>query len=178
MCSPLYFITAQGSCHQFYRFYFYKTKSKSERKKYNGSLSQKFTEREFTYKDNKTFICNDGTLVDQSLVDDLEADCGPDGEDEPMLLSILFNRKSYSCPNKYELPCRQHHSNCYSLQDICMYELNRFNHITPCRNGRHLQKCKSAACNMRFKCKLDIVFHGIMCVMGDGIAQMGKMKFV
>ena len=101
------------------------------------------------------FICNDGTILDFSLIDDLEADCGPEGEDEPMLLSILVNSTSYSCTKKYEFPCRQDHSKCYSLHDICMYEINRFLHMTPCRNGAHLQSCKGAVCSMRFKCKLD-----------------------
>ena len=154
LCSPLYFITVEGSCHQFDRISSTELKSKSKIKNRNGLSLRKFTENKFMSKDDKKFICNDGTILDQSLVDDLEADCGPDGEDESLLLSILVNRTSYSCAKKYELPCRQDHSKCYNLQDICMYELNRFHHITPCRNGGHLQKCKRTVCNMRFKCKM------------------------
>ena len=51
-------------------------------------------------KKNSIYVCHDGTIVDQSLVDDLEADCGPIGEDEPILLSILFEKRSYSCTKK------------------------------------------------------------------------------
>ena len=139
-CSPLYFITVQGFCHQFDKLSFYEMKTIVETKMNNDSSSKNIVE--IKYNDN--FICNDGTILDLSLIDDLEADCGPDGEDEPMLLSILLNNTSYSCMQKYELPCRQHHSKCYSLKDICTYELNRFHHITPCRNGGHLQNCKES----------------------------------
>ena len=154
LCSPLYYITVQGSCHQVNRLSFYLKNSKPESGKNNSLSLKKFTENEFLFQDNNNFICNDGTILDLSLVDDLEADCGPEGEDEPILLSILVNRTSYSCTKKYELPCRQDHSKCYSLQDICTYKLNRFHHITPCRNGEHIQNCTSAVCNMRFKCEL------------------------
>ena len=120
----------------------------------NGSSLKTVAGFKDTHMDNDTFICNNGKILDLSFVDDLEADCGPHGEDEPNLLSILVNSTSYSCIQRYELPCRQHHSKCYSLKDICTYKLNRFHHIAPCRNGGHLQNCKRAVCNMRFKCEL------------------------
>ena len=154
VCSPLYFITAEGFCNQFDGTSLVEIQSKSASKNRNGLSLHKFTESKFItiYKNN--FVCNDGTTLDQSLINDLVADCGPDGKDESMLQSILVNRTSYSCTYKYEIPCRQDHSRCFNLHDVCMFEINRFYHITPCRNGGHLQNCKSTVCNMRFKCKL------------------------
>ena len=177
LCSPLYFITVQGSCHQFNKISFHEMKSKSESKNRNGLSSKQFTEDLFRSKSNKNFICNDGTILDEYLVDDLEADCGPDGEDEPMLWSILVKRISYLCTKKYELPCRQDPSKCYNLQDVCMYKLNRYHHITPCRNGAHPQNCKGAVCNMRFQCEVGYCISWNYVCNGRWDCPNGKMKF-
>ena len=55
LCSPLYFITVQGSCHQFDRIFFNKIMSNLESKRNSGLSSKKLTENKFMFGNNKQF---------------------------------------------------------------------------------------------------------------------------
>ena len=101
---------------------------------------------------SRTFICNNGLEIDQGLVNDLVADCGPEGEDEPHLKLILIGKKIFNCKQPDQVPCSEGHSNCYNISKICTFELNKYVHILPCRTGGHLQNCKTFECNKIFKC--------------------------
>ena len=78
---------------------------------------------------------------------------GPEGEDEPILLSLLSTNAYVKCKYPGEIPCREGHSKCYNLTDICIYRLNNNNHNIPCRTGDHLQNCKNFECDTTFKCE-------------------------
>ena len=98
------------------------------------------------------FSCNNGQVISKSLVDDIIPDCGPNAEDEPVLKLLLTKRIYHSCRLQEERPCMIGHKKCFNITDICIYRLNIYHHITPCRNGAHLQSCSKFECNMMFKC--------------------------
>lgn len=101
---------------------------------------------------NNTLDCKDGNFISQELKDDFVIDCGHIPEDEPEMLTLLEYGGNSTCPNNGQLQCRKGHSRCYNISDICVYRLNEFQVITPCRTGEHIQSCKMFECNMKFKC--------------------------
>ena len=48
------------------------------------------------------FLCNDGKTID----------CGPKGEDEPILMSLLKTENISSCAKPNMIPCKEGHSKC------------------------------------------------------------------
>ncbi len=98
------------------------------------------------------FFCNDGKKLNWKLQNDLVADCGPDAEDENELILHHKDLTKFSCQQKNQLPCREGHSRCYDFADICVYRLNEFCTLTPCRTGEHVQRCTKFQCDMKFKC--------------------------
>ena len=100
-----------------------------------------------------TFICHDGKSIHESLLDDLIFDCGPEGEDELNLISLLKHEIYVSCTEPDMIPCKEGHSKCYFLKDVCTYKLNKYNNLLPCRDGGHLHDCRNFECNLMFKCK-------------------------
>ena len=98
------------------------------------------------------FKCANNVIIHKCLVNDLIADCGPEAEDEPLLKSLLLNNSHESLCKSNELPCRDGHFKCYNFSNICVFALNHFHHLTPCRNGANLENCKVFQCNMMYKC--------------------------
>ena len=97
------------------------------------------------------FICSSGYFIDIMLVDDLVPDC-EGGDDEEKLFNLLRSGKIYTCPKPDQIPCRKGHSRCFNVNDICIYKLNKYKHIVPCRTGEHMEECKTFECNKKFKC--------------------------
>ena len=80
-------------------------------------------------------------------------DCGPDGEDEPLLKLIQLNSTFQNYCKPSEIPCKDGHIKCYEILDICILKLDRFNQLIPCRNGANLESCEPFQCNSMFKCQ-------------------------
>ena len=99
----------------------------------------------------KLFTCNNGDLINILMVDDLVPDC-TGAEDEGKLKNLLRTGKMYKCPKPDQIPCREGHSRCFNVDDICVYRLNKYKHIVPCRTGEHMEECKTFECNKKFKC--------------------------
>ncbi len=57
------------------------------------------------------------------------------------------------CVEKYQVPCREGHTRCYNVSEICKYNLNEFGHLVPCRTGEHLGNCSMLECGVMFKCQ-------------------------
>ncbi len=150
ICSPLYFLTIENTC-----------------KKYITVSSKPAV---YT---TQVFACKRGIKIDQTLVDDLAADCGPEAEDETLLVLFLKHHKYFSCLKPSEVPCREGHSRCYNLTDICFYSLNLLNYLMPCRNGEHLQNCREFECNLSFKCSMSYLLCPLVLCMWQ---QMGLSK--
>ncbi len=85
-------------------------------------------------------------------MDDLVPDCGSQGEDELVLMSMLQQGTRAPCLEPGQLPCVEGHSKCYYFHQICEYQLNKQNKLYPCRNRGHLVNCKHFECNNNFKC--------------------------
>ncbi len=77
----------------------------------------------------------------------------PDADHELLLKSFFQSqeRRKYRCyPDM--LWCLDNSSNCFNVSDICVYSLDVFGHLLPCRTGSHLQVCENFTCNNRYKC--------------------------
>ncbi len=129
-CGYLYYQAVDGSCHHY-------------------CLQSNSTD----LANQGLFWCNrsDITIV-HSLMDDLVPDCGSQGEDELVLMSMLQQGTRAPCLEPGQLPCLEGHPKCYYFYQICKYQLDKQNKLYPCRNGGHLVNCKSFECNNNFKC--------------------------
>ena len=135
ICSAFYYKDRNGICKMFIAF-------------------ESFTyvnDTQIQY-DSHQFACNDGRLISKMLVNDLVVDCGPELEDELLLKSILGKDNMYSCIETHLLPCREGHSRCFSMSEICLFKMDEFKVLIPCRTGEHLHNCANFECNMKFKC--------------------------
>ena len=89
-------------------------------------------------------ICN--TYLPTILLNDLVQDCNGTAEDE------FHFTKVAACSSKYQIPCREGHSQCFNISEICTYRLNYLGYLLPCRTGEHLENCLEFECSKMFKC--------------------------
>ena len=139
-CSPLYFKSYNGKCLR-YTFQIFKKHDP--------------TEVLLKYKCNKS-----SESLKTTLQSDLVPDCHHKSEDE----TILRNQTTSFCKVPDELPCQGGHSKCYNFNNICIYRLDEFNHLSLCRTGSHIEECKTFQCNQMFKCPKYYCIHwGYVC---------------
>ncbi len=98
------------------------------------------------------FTCFSGKIISHSLTNDLIPDCGPSAEDEELLNLILSGTEYFKCKMKSHLPCKEGHPKCYNKSQSCIYRLDDLGHLSTCRNGKHLESCKSFQCKFMYKC--------------------------
>ncbi len=104
-------------------------------------------------RENNTFQCvKSGIQIKSAQVDDLVSDCGPAAEDEERLKALLTKGIKVTCSNPGEIPCMPGHSKCFQLADVCVYSLDIYKNISPCRTGTHLAECTHYECHMKHKC--------------------------
>ncbi len=101
---------------------------------------------------SEKFECLNRQWIFEEFVNDLVADCLPSGQDEPLLKFVTENKAFDFCEHKYQIPCRDGHSMCFNVSDICKYSLDKHGHLLSCRTGEHLQKCRLFECGILFKC--------------------------
>ncbi len=130
-CSPLFYNTHDGRCEMLTD---------------NDAMKQKM--------ETHPLQCTTGTPIPRDLVNDLVVDCFPDGEDEPHLMSLVLDDDYFPCAEPGEIPCREGHTKCYNVSEICKYNLNSAGYLIPCRTGEHLQECKHFECITMFKCPM------------------------
>ena len=65
--------------------------------------------------------------------------------------SIYFTN-NLQCKEPDQLPCKTGSSKCFSFNNICIYRLDRYGTLIPCKIGSHLQECRDFECNLHFKC--------------------------
>ncbi len=132
-CSPLYFMDRNGICQSFENQY----------SQYYASLSsiQKF------------WHCRNNQTIALSHFNDIIPDC-KEAEDEPLLSVLLQSRgtRKFLCSLSGQLPCLEGHSHCFDISNICVYNLDAFGHLSPCRTGVHLTVCENFTCNNKYKC--------------------------
>ena len=130
-CSSLYFTGIDGKCYSF--------------------------DHEYIHAEDRSIItnkikCKNGNEIDTILVDDLVSDCGESADDEIILKHILVNHTYYPCYKEGEIPCKNGHNRCFDFSHVCVYRLNKYHHLVPCRTGGHLQECEKFECNLKYKC--------------------------
>ena len=91
---------------------------------------------------HKNITCGNLKVIDNIQMDDLIPGYGSDTEDDNIYLYKKTN----------EFPCGLGHNEFYNITDICIYKLNKYQHIIPCRNGAHIQNCEKFECNVMYKC--------------------------
>ena len=121
-------------------------------KSISGNCSP-YSQQEMFTVDRKIILvpCKNSEMIEENLVNDLVSDCGLSADDEPKYKALLLKEQFYQCP-LHHLPCRYGHSKCYSFHELCIFRLNKYLNITPCRTGSHLESCKNFECNVHFKC--------------------------
>ena len=130
-CSHWYLIWVHGKCQMLFMSY-----AQSKEKETKVILSH--------------ISCANATHVPQVLIDDLIPDCTPSNIDEVQLTQT--NLSSYSCFWNGLLQCVSGHDRCYNVSSVCVFMLNQYGHLTPCRTGEHLYNCQYYECNGKFKC--------------------------
>ena len=98
------------------------------------------------------FTCNNGLKIPPTKVNDLVSDCGPTEEDELQYIQLLKHGIYHKCKEPGQLPCILGHTKCYKINEICIYRLDQYGHLTPCRIGSHIEKCSNFSCSKHFKC--------------------------
>ncbi len=101
-----------------------------------------------------SFMCNSGKVINTKKVDDLVIDCSSYGDDEFKLQTLLTKTNFFTCQESHMVPCRDGHSQCFNVFEICILELDLFGHLKNCRTGEHLQQCSLFHCNSMFKCPI------------------------
>ncbi len=135
VCGLLYYKSIDGLCKQY--------------------LVVQTTEVSFS----KTKLWCDGDRIDANLWNDLVVDCANGSTaDETELKALLTTGTISLCVDPQQLPCRQGHSKCYNISDICYFKLEVNKCLWPCRNGGHLEKCHAFECNSKFK------YHTSYCI--------------
>ena len=136
ICSPFYYLSFDGTC-QLFQF----------RKNDNPVKIQ-------SEKQHKIFKCDNGFIISSSMVNDSIPDCGPNAGDEFYLQVSLHSAFTETCISlsESEIPCIKGHPKCFNISQICIYSLNEYGHLVPCRTGGHLENCEAFQCNMMYKC--------------------------
>ena len=127
MCSPLQFKSITSECKSF-------TMAAKTR-------PGKQTQKNMNSKENKR---DDNIAVDSDVENNVVAECHAVG--------FMLNQTKVPCHVPGMLSCGYGQTQCHSIFSICIYELNKFKNLVPCRSGSHLQSCDQFQCNMHFKC--------------------------
>ena len=144
-CNKLLYLSLTGVCSKFFSTSMHILNSRT-------FLGTNAVDILIPKQDRKEFKCKGGQYIHYDFVDDLVADCGPDGEDEPMLVKLLNTGYRENCTNPSQLSCFDGHYRCFKVSDICIFQLNKHKVLVPCRNGHHISKCKDFECDVMFKC--------------------------
>lgn len=94
---------------------------------------------------NKTLQCN-GLMYQFSRTNDVVIKCRNKEENTTKF------KDTGICTQNGKMYCDGENSICYNISDICVYKLNFFGYLIPCRTGGHIQNCKEVQCNIMFKC--------------------------
>ena len=168
-CGLLYYTKLSGACQKYSNATLIKThlrtyKSDPEETKvthqkllFVTTNQTKFMFDEVTFSQINDKIsnfvrCNNNRKVNNIFTDDLVPDCVTNAENESKLKSLLELENFHSCQMPYEIPCKEGQDKCYNITEVCIYRLNMYNHMIPCRNGAHVQNCAKFECNMMYKC--------------------------
>ncbi len=135
-CGPLHYTTIKSKCVMYL-------------------MNEIVQHSENDIKTRKQFLCGKNYTTNDLVIDwDFNRKQSNNWKlhEEGHLLMLLKGQKYY-CSHPMELPCKDGHSKCFNVSQICMFSLNNCDHLIPCRNGGHMEECKYFTCNKHFKCK-------------------------
>ncbi len=132
VCGLLFFTSSNGQC------LYYTSFAAEENKSFSGQTKVK--------------NCSSPEQIHSDLGDDLIIDCPNSAHEESTLINLLRDNTKSFCSRPSELPCKQWHSTCFGISQICSYSLNDYGYLKPCRNGGHLEDCTNFECVFHFKC--------------------------
>ena len=89
-------------------------------------------------------------------------------EDEEVAFSYTLLTSNTPCKEDQNLPCRAGHPRCFPIEKLCQYDLDVYNQLHPCRNGRHLEQCENIECSMKFLCP------GAYCLSAQRVCDGAK----
>ncbi len=123
----------------------------------NEGICKTFATKEITQKNDQksienTFKCSHLVSIPSVLVNDFIPDCGLYGEDEHAFKEVLGGKEYEQCLKPKQLPCVSGHPRCYDIVDICIFRLNQYNLLSPCRTGSHIESCSTFQCHSLYKC--------------------------
>ena len=136
-CQPLLYLSKSGRCSMY--------------------TSQKFTlyqtDNKGTFKKKKvtSLKCNDSRVREPILLNDSVSRYP--FADHPLVHEIMTKRnRDINCLSFGLLPCMYDNLKCFTITDICIYRLNHFNNLYPCKNGINIEHCKNFECHKHYKC--------------------------
>ena len=142
-CSNLYLLTISGTCQKYTSL--------------EGILKQGFIKKLTIniYRNLTYFKCKNTTLIHSGIFNDPIANCGLYAVNKFPLGSKYYdkNKTLTLCNKPHEIPCQDGSSECFQLQDTCLYSLNSYGTLSFCRNGGHLDNCVYYECDTMFKCQ-------------------------
>ena len=153
ICTALFYKSLQGTCQKFKEI---KLRTSIRSQSLQGTC-QKFKEiklRTSIKSPNITRQFGNSKIngIPEILINDLAPDFSFRNKDEQVLISLLKYKYFNSC-SYYELPCLEGHTKCFNLSDICIYKLNYYKSLIPCRNGAHIHNCIKFECHVMLKCQ-------------------------
>lgn len=110
------------------------------------------------------YQCFSGGCLHNSKVCDGYINCD-DGTDESMChthmgqsQSVLHSTKvlkdtTQNLCGTFSIPCTKGDSQCYSLNNTCLYDTDANGHLKYCINAQHLQQCETMECSGSYKCE-------------------------
>ncbi len=130
LCGPLHLLSHQHSCEKYLL--------------YSQDIQDKFK--------NKYFLQEQSAMLKNDLIFDQDV-FSSESDDESDLIALLTYGTEKNCTEPHQMACKKGHSKCVNVSQICLYQLNKQNHIYPCRNGGNLENCRYFQCNKRYKCQ-------------------------
>lgn len=128
-CSPLYFTTHDNKC-LLYSSTIFTTNNYISQCSQEDMQNDLVVDWDFNWKESNNWgLSEEGDLI------------------------TLLQGKIHFCHQPMELPCLDGHSKCFHISQICLFSLDSCGHTFPCRNGGHMEDCKSFDCNKHFKCE-------------------------
>ena len=110
---------------------------------------QKYSLKARTIIEWQILTCKNSFFGDQMVDEnsDFDSSCKPESKSDDALMQLSGTQKPL--PNREQFSCKEEESMSFDLTDICVFKLDDFNHLTPCRYGAHLQNCQEFECNNR-----------------------------
>ena len=99
------------------------------------------------------YLCTTGECIPLRYVNDLMSDC-PNiyANDEYLFLGLRFKNERFVCKDPETIPCISGLPICFSLSNLCLYDLDEYGNTRWCRNGAHLGDCATINCTNSYKC--------------------------